>query len=129
MLQVGEGEMSTLVVRESGRLPRFPEAVAAYVFGVLVAGLMTMMGAMLVHWRDRSVHTVEEFSAVVDLPVLGVVSEIRSAGQRRRLRFWQGVGWVVVVMICVVMVVGSGWFCYEGLATPQADLITFHKIG
>jgi len=116
------GAVGVLGMGADGTLPRFPRLIPTYVLGIALAAGVTMLGALVVHKRDHAMHTLQEVSAAIDLPILGVISDIRSPAQRQWHRLWRSFGRPGVVVVGAVMMLGSAVLCYYQLSNDEISL-------
>jgi hypothetical protein len=108
-----------VVERDSG-LPAYPRVAVVYGVAILAAAGMTWVLGWVLGKMDRSLHSVEEAAGVLDVPIAGAVMELRTKRQEMGRRVWRGVVRPAVAAGLVVVMVGSGAWCYRHLADSGA---------
>ena len=114
----GGVEISPLAVTTGSMLPVFPRLPMIYAAGLGAAMVVVLLLAWILKRMDRSFHTARE-AALLGAPILGAVSEIRSARQRRRRRLWMAVGRPAAMAGLVALAVVSAALCYRELSDPH----------
>lgn len=102
----------------TSRLPRWPSLPLVYGSGLL-AGLLAAGGlALLLNRADRTFHHANEVGGLLQVPVLGMVSEIRTPGERLLRRLWRSVARPMLAVAFVLVMLASAVQCYRHLANP-----------
>lgn len=114
----GPVEITALALEPSSSLPTYPQLPLIYMAGVVLGGGVAWLIALALHRLDHTFHSGREASAVLGIPVLGVVSEIRSRGRARLHRAWLHVLRPVIGVALLLVVIGSAFVCYRDLADP-----------
>jgi hypothetical protein len=112
-------EVSPLSLSSSSTLPVFPQLPLVYAAGLLVSLAIAAAIVALLHKTDHVLHSPQEASTLLDVPLLGAVSEIRTPAQRRHRHLWRTAGRPLVSGILLLITVGSALICYRHIADPD----------
>ncbi len=111
-------EISPLTLAEASTLPSFPRLPLIYGTGLLIGFAAAAGLAKFLQRSDRSFHHPQEAAAVLGIPVLGAVSEIRTPGQRHMRGLWKSLFRPLVMAALLLVMIGSAIQCYRHLADP-----------
>jgi hypothetical protein len=111
-------DVSRLALQSASTLPTFPRLPVIYGAGLLAGLAAAAAVATLLHRGDRSLHSAHEAAALLDVPVLGVVSEIRGPGQVARGRLLKTVRPALSLGLLLLMA-ATALLCYRRLADPN----------
>ena len=114
----GPVDISVLAMLPSSSLPTYPKLPLIYFLGLFLGGGAAYLIALAFHRFDHTFHSGREASGVLGVPVLGVVSEIRTRGQAELHRLWLHILRPVVAVGLMLLAIGSAVICYRDLADP-----------
>lgn len=109
-------DVSPLAFASDSTLPTFPQVPLVYALGVVVATLLTGGIAWLRFRTDRALHSPEQAAALLEIPIIGAVVEIRSREGEARRRLWNVAIRPAVALVLLAVMVGSAALCYRHLA-------------
>ncbi|HVX83843.1 MAG TPA: hypothetical protein VH253_03425 [Phycisphaerae bacterium] len=110
-------DVSALHLEPASNAPVWPRLPAIYAVG-LAAGILTaLIVAALAAKMDRSLHTRQE-AALLNTPILGTVSEIRSPASRQLHTLWRTLARPLLAGLFILLLAASALLCYRHLADP-----------
>ncbi|HUO10647.1 MAG TPA: hypothetical protein VM008_20265 [Phycisphaerae bacterium] len=135
-LAAGPVDIAPLEFSSASALPIYPKLPMIYLIGLAGGVAAAWLVALLLHRLDRSLHSAGEAAAILDVPIIGAVSEIRTRSRMHVYRFWRGFLRPLVAVALVLLAIGSAFLCYRELSEtdvaattatqqPVASLFTF----
>ncbi len=111
-------DITPLALDPSSSLPTYPKLPLIYLAGLLLGIGTAWLTALAFHRFDHTFHSGREAHALLALPVLGVVSEIRTRTQARIHRLWLHLLRPALAAALLLLAIGSAFQCYRNLADP-----------
>jgi hypothetical protein len=112
-------EVTPLSLTSNSTLPSFPQVPLVYAAALLIGAVIAAAFALVLHRMDRTLHTVHDVTATIDVPIIGAISEIRTPAQIRKQRLWRTAGQPAIVLLFLALTLGCAILCYLRLADPS----------
>ena len=104
--------------------PAAPNRLRLLIMAVVFAAGLTFAVALLMHWLDGSLHTVDDLRAMTAVPIIGTVPPIVTSRDRAR-----GVLRTSLATIAVVVAVVAAFGGASVLASGNEDLVRLFSRG
>lgn len=104
--------------------PAAPNRLRLLIMAVVFAAGLTFAVALLMHWLDGSLHTVDDLRALTAVPIIGTVPPIVTSGDRAR-----GVLRTSLATIAVVVAVAAAFGGASVLASGNESLVRLFSRG
>jgi hypothetical protein len=99
--------------------PVAPNPTTVVLFALFAGLACGVIGLVLGEVFDQSFHSAEQVAASLNIPLLEVIDEIMTSGERRRGAFGRGMMAHAVAIGGIVAVVGSGSLAYLCVERPK----------
>jgi hypothetical protein len=114
----GIADVSTLGLDQSSADPVWPKLPAVYATAVTVGLLSALAIAWLLARLDRTLHSPQEAADILNTPILGAVSTIRSPSGRHAGKLYHGILEPAAMVALVAILLTSFYLCHRHLTNP-----------
>ncbi|HVS72995.1 MAG TPA: hypothetical protein VHQ47_17195 [Phycisphaerae bacterium] len=116
-------DVSALHLEPASSTPVWPRLPAIYAVGLAAGIIVALLIALLAAKTDRSLHSRHE-AALLNTPILGAVSEIRSPASRQLHIFWRTLARPLLAGLFILLLVASALLCHRHLTDPGFNQTT-----